>query len=677
MMQYYCPSLTQISRLKTREVTIGQLKIGNGHPIRVQTMTTTDTLDTMATVEQTIRCIEAGAELVRITAPSKKEAENLLNIKNELRRRGYDTPIVADIHFTPNAAEIAARIVEKVRINPGNYVDKKKFELIEYSDQDYAEEIERITERFTPLVLICKEHGTAMRIGTNHGSLSDRIMSRYGDTPMGMVESAMEFLRVARANDYHNIVLSMKASNPQVMVQAYRLLIQQMQLEFNECYPLHLGVTEAGDGEDGRVKSAAGIGTLLEDGIGDTVRVSLTEDPEFEIPVCRDLVKRYTHPTNSDINNTIAGVIPPVQKLSYDPFVYKRRSSVAVSNVGASQVPVVIADFSKIEKIEPSHLTSIGYTYDAVTDKWNIGDQAADYIFTGHQLIHFELPGTLKVIAYPATWAAQSSSDKYIPIFDIAGYDSETQKHPKQNFVMMDCFSDETPINDFTHLDAVANDPTVILCLSSKHKNAMPAMRRMFMALQEKQINNPVVITIDSDWNTTDEHLIHFATEAGALLLDGFGDGLCFGLTSKSYDAQTANASKDTSGRNYNSNASVEAFINATAFTILQATRTRISKTEYISCPSCGRTLFNLQETTAKIRSVTNHLKGVKIAIMGCIVNGPGEMADADFGYVGSGPGKITLYKGKEVVKKNVDSEIAVDELIHLLKEHDAWVDPA
>ena len=671
MMQYYCPSLTQISRLKTREVTIGHLKIGNGHPIRVQTMTTTDTLDTAATVEQTIRCIEAGAELVRITAPSKKEAENLLNIKNELRARGYDTPIVADIHFTPNAAEIAARIVEKVRINPGNYVDKKKFELIEYSDQDYAEEIERITERFTPLVLICKEHGTAMRIGTNHGSLSDRIMSRYGDTPMGMVESAMEFLRIARANDYHNIVLSMKASNPQVMVQAYRLLIQQMQLEFNECYPLHLGVTEAGDGEDGRVKSAAGIGTLLEDGIGDTIRVSLTEDPEFEIPVCRDLVKRYTQEPSNNI-----GAIPPVQKLTYDPFVYKRRPSIAISNVGASQVPIVIADFSKIEKIEPAHLTAIGYTYDALTDKWNIGDQAADYIFTGHQLINFELPGTLKVIVYPGTWAAQNSPDKYIPIFDIAGYATETAKHPKQNFVMMDCFSDETPINDFTHLEAVANDPTAILCLSSKHKNAMPAMRRMFMELQEKQINNPVVITIDSGWNTTDEHLIHFATEAGALLLDGFGDGLCFGLTSKSYAAQIANASKDTSGRNYNSNSSVEAFINATAFTILQATRTRISKTEYISCPSCGRTLFNLQETTAKIRSVTNHLKGVKIAIMGCIVNGPGEMADADFGYVGSGPGKITLYKGKEVVKKNVDSEIAVDELILLLKAHDAWVDP-
>src|SRR5919202_1157347 len=292
-MQFYCESLTAYKRLKTREVTVGNLLIGNGNPIRLQTMTTTDTMDTLGTVEQSIRCIEAGAELVRITAPSKKDAENLFNIKNELRKRGYNTPLVADIHFTPNAAEIAARIVEKVRVNPGNYVDKKKFELIEYTDADYAEEIERIRDRFTPLVKICKEYGTAMRIGTNHGSLSDRIMSRYGDTPMGMVESAMEFLRIARSESYHNIVLSMKSSNPQVMVQAYRLLIQQMRSEFNECYPLHLGVTEAGDGEDGRVKSGIGIGTLLEEGIGGTIRVSLTEDPEFEIPVCRDLVKRY------------------------------------------------------------------------------------------------------------------------------------------------------------------------------------------------------------------------------------------------------------------------------------------------------------------------------------------------------------------------------------------------
>ncbi|HEY1871565.1 MAG TPA: (E)-4-hydroxy-3-methylbut-2-enyl-diphosphate synthase, partial [Chitinophagaceae bacterium] len=292
-MQFYCESIYQYKRLKTREVKVGHLLLGNLHPIRVQTMTTTDTMDTLATVEQSIRCIEAGSELIRITAPSKREAENLLNIKNELRKRGYATPIVADIHFTPNAAEIAARIVEKVRVNPGNYIDKKKFETIEYSDAEYQEEIDRIRERFTPLVKICKEYGTAMRIGTNHGSLSDRIMSRYGDTPIGMVESAMEFLRIARDENYHQIMLSMKSSNPQVMVHAYRLLVKTMFDEFGECYPLHLGVTEAGDGEDGRIKSAVGIGTLLEDGLGDTIRVSLTEDPELEIPVCKDLVKRY------------------------------------------------------------------------------------------------------------------------------------------------------------------------------------------------------------------------------------------------------------------------------------------------------------------------------------------------------------------------------------------------
>ena len=292
-MELFAESLTSYKRLKTREVRVGDLLIGNNHPVRVQTMTTTDTMDTIATVQQTIRCIEAGAELVRITAPSKKDAENLLNIKNELHKRGYNVPLIADIHFTPNAAEVAARIIEKVRVNPGNYVDKKKFEQIEYSDTEYLEEIERIRERFTPLVKICKEYGTAMRIGTNHGSLSDRIMSRYGDTPIGMVESAMEFLRICRDENFHQIILSMKASNPQVMVQAYRLLIKTMDDEFDEIYPLHLGVTEAGDGEEGRIKSAVGIGTLMEDGIGDTIRVSLTEDPEFEIPVCRDIVKRY------------------------------------------------------------------------------------------------------------------------------------------------------------------------------------------------------------------------------------------------------------------------------------------------------------------------------------------------------------------------------------------------
>lgn len=669
-MQLYCPSLTEYKRLATREVNIGGLLLGNFHPIRLQTMTTTDTMDTIGTVEQSIRCIEAGAELVRITAPSKKEAENLLNIKNELRKRGYATPLVADIHFTPNAAEIAARIVEKVRVNPGNYVDKKKFEQIDYTDAEYLEEIDRIRERFTPLVSICKEYSTAMRIGTNHGSLSDRIMSRYGDTPMGMVESAMEFLRIARGESYHNIVLSMKASNPQVMVQAYRLLIQQMDAEFGECYPLHLGVTEAGDGEDGRVKSAAGIGTLLEDGIGDTVRVSLTEDPEFEIPVCRDLVKRYEQ------RNTTTISIPAIEKIPYNPFQYQRRESFAVGNIGDKHVPVVIADLSKLETITPEHLEDIGYSYDEALDKWNISDAAADYIFTGHQLLNFALPGTLQVLVYPATWMEATDKEKYFPVFDASGYVQAEQKSGTKNFVMVDCFNDETSINNFTHLDEIGNDPSVVICLSSTNQHSMPAVRRMFMELMNRQIKNPVVILNDSNWKTTDEHLIHFSTECGALLLDGFGDGICLGMTAPSYKLQSGNT-QDTSGRNYISNTTVEQFINSTAFTILQATRTRISKTEYISCPSCGRTLFDLQETTAKIRSVTNHLKGVKIAIMGCIVNGPGEMADADFGYVGSGVGKITLYKGKDIMKRNIDSEIAVDELIILLKENDAWVEPA
>jgi len=667
-MQLYCNSLTQYKRLQTREVGIGDLLLGNGHPIRLQTMTTTDTMDTIGTVEQSIRCIEAGAELVRITAPSKKEAENLFNIKNELHKRGYHTPLVADIHFTPNAAEIAARIVEKVRVNPGNYVDKKKFELLEYTDAEYIEEIERIRERFTPLVKICREYGTAMRIGTNHGSLSDRIMSRYGDTPMGMVESAMEFLRIARNESYHNIVLSMKASNPQVMVQAYRLLIQQMDAEFGECYPLHLGVTEAGDGEDGRVKSAAGIGTLLEDGIGDTIRVSLTEDPEFEIPVCKDLVKRY-----QGIGLTETS-IPSIKKIPYSPFTYQRRESFEVGNIGSKQVPVVIADLSKLNKIKPADLESIGYQYNENLDKWNISDLAADYVFTGNQLLDFALPGTLKVITYPAAWALATDKEKYFPIYEASGFVAAELKHTK-NFVLFDCFSDETTVNDFTYLDELANDPSVVLCLSSRQRHAMPAVRRMFMELENRNINNPVVLVVDSHWNTTDEHLIHFATEAGALLLDGFGDGVCFGLTTGGYEQLAGNKSS-TSGRNYMNNATVEQFINSTAFTILQATRTRISKTEYISCPSCGRTLFDLQETTARIREVTNHLKGVKIAIMGCIVNGPGEMADADFGYVGSGVGRITLYKGKEIVKRNVESEVAVDELINLLKEHGAWVEP-
>ncbi|MEP7163893.1 MAG: (E)-4-hydroxy-3-methylbut-2-enyl-diphosphate synthase [Ferruginibacter sp.] len=653
-MQLYCESLTGYKRLLTREVKVGNLLMGANHPIRVQTMTTTDTMDTVATVEQSIRCIEAGAELVRITAPSKNEAENLQNIKDELRKRGYDTPLVADIHFTPNAAEIAARIVEKVRVNPGNYVDKKKFEQIEYTDEEYAEEIERIRERFTPLVRICKEHGTAMRIGTNHGSLSDRIMSRYGDTANGMVESAMEFLRIARSEDFHNIVLSMKSSNPLVMVQAYRLLINHMMTEFGECYPLHLGVTEAGDGEDGRIKSAIGIGTLLEDGIGDTIRVSLTEDPEFEIPVCKDLVKRYEK--RSPVSNN---QLPVIDKLPYDPFEYKRRETFEVSNVGHKHVPIVVADLSKLENITTTDLESIGYTYDEASDKWLIGDAAADYIFC-NEVLSFELPGTLKVLLFHQQWAVAPDKEKYVLLLDTYEYMDDTiPRSASVNFVMIDCYNGGTVDKDIDKILAkIRTDKTAVICLSSPNSNSMQSIRRMYVELINNAVKNPAIVICDSSHGTNDESLIHYAVETGALLIDGFGDGLCLG--------------------NHYGNKAIAPqpkLLNSIAFGILQATRTRISKTEYISCPSCGRTLFDLQETTAKIRAVTNHLKGVKIAIMGCIVNGPGEMADADFGYVGSGVGKITLYRGKEVVKRNVASEVAVDELINLLKESDAWVE--
>ncbi|MCW3120565.1 MAG: 4-hydroxy-3-methylbut-2-en-yl diphosphate synthase [Flavipsychrobacter sp.] len=658
-MMQYCASLTEYVRLKTKEVKIGNLAIGNGNPIRIQTMTTTDTMDTAATVAQTIRCIEAGAELVRITAPSKKEAENLLNIKNELRAKGYDTPLIADIHFTPNAAEIAARIIEKVRVNPGNYIDKKKFDFIDYTDDAYAAEVSRIRERFTPLVKICKEYGTAMRIGTNHGSLSDRIMSRYGDTPIGMVESAMEFLRIARDESYHQVVLSMKSSNPLVMVQAYRLLIQQMDQEFGELYPLHLGVTEAGDGEDGRIKSAIGIGTLLEDGIGDTIRVSLTEDPEFEIPVCRDIVKRYTHRSGHE---PIAEFTKP--ELPYSTFADKRRETVAVKNTGAHSVPVVAADYSKKEDLGVTSLQPIGYTYNEQTDKWGINDAAADYVYTGSRLLAFALPGTLQVICDHAAWVNAPDKTKYHPLIKQEDYIDTQVASDELHFVAVDAHHVADGL-----VDKVRHHSAVVLIVHSTNAHAMASVRRFLAALMEQGIKCPVLLKIESNEDNVDDQLIHYAAEAGGLLLDGFGDGIW--LSNQPGGPQN----KQVSGRTYLEVKSNEQFLNNTAFYILQATRTRISKTEYISCPSCGRTLFDLQETTAKIRAATHHLKGVKIAIMGCIVNGPGEMADADFGYVGSGPGKITLYKGKDVMKRNVPSEIAVSELIQLLKDNEAWVE--
>ncbi|RJQ62879.1 MAG: 4-hydroxy-3-methylbut-2-en-1-yl diphosphate synthase [Stygiobacter sp.] len=634
----YCNSLTKYSRLVTREVSIGDIPLGGKNPIRIQSMTTTDTMNTIATVEQSIRMINAGCEYVRITAPSLKEAENLRNIKEELRKRGYKAPLIADIHFTPNAAELAARIVEKVRVNPGNYVDKKKFQTIEYSDSEYQEELERIRERFTPLVKICKEYGTAMRIGTNHGSLSDRIMSRYGDTPLGMVESALEFLRICEDENYRSIVLSMKASNTQVMVQAYRLLIAKMHEEGMN-YPLHLGVTEAGDGEDGRIKSAVGIGTLLEDGIGDTIRVSLTEEPEFESPVAISLASRYA-------NREMHKPITEIDESPKSPFNYERRESFEVAGVGGTTVPKVFADFSNTAIQTYDELKEIGYSYDAVTDKWNMADTACDFLFLGNNDLSFDAPTNLKLVYTFEKWNSRENKTKGFPYFNsLESYINSPAKSFVLNFVELNSLSTFS-----SQLSTIANDKTVVLVITTNNLHGMADQRRIFFELIKQQIKNPVILK--RSYSTQEEETrLYSSTDLGALLIDGFGDGVWL----------ESNLSKN--------------FINRTLFGILQACRTRISKTEYISCPSCGRTLFDLVEVTNKIRKRTEHLKGVKIAVMGCIVNGPGEMADADYGYVGSGVGKITLYRGKEVLKRNIGSENALDELIGLIKEDGNWVE--
>jgi (E)-4-hydroxy-3-methylbut-2-enyl-diphosphate synthase len=633
----YCVSLYDYHRFKTRNVKVGEVGIGGDNRIRVQSMTTTDTMDTQATVAQSIRMIDAGCELVRITAPSKNEALNLENIKQKLRDKGFNTPLVADIHFTPNAAELAATIVEKVRVNPGNYADKKKFEEIEYTDKTYQSELARIRERFIPLVQICKENGTAMRIGTNHGSLSDRILSRYGDTPLGMVESAMEFLRICREFEYHNVVLSMKASNPQVMVQAYRLLVNHMMKEGMN-YPLHLGVTEAGDGEDGRIKSAVGIGTLLEDGLGDTIRVSLTEDPEAEIPVAKLLVDRYAFRSTRPIE--------PVP-MATNPFEYQRRSTREVLNVGDKNVPRVIIDFSQRDEISAASLFAVGYMYSKKLDKWNIADNACDFIYAGSKEVNFEVPGTLGIIHPLKTYKKQAHKDRRYPLLSIADWKKESEKLRTTCFVMAELADLSSEF--IKQIDKTNN---VVLVLTASNSHGMPEQRAAIWKLMNANCRIPVILMRSYQTAKPDIFMMASSIDFGALLLDGMGDGV-FPVAPRIPLIS----------------------VNDTQFGILQATRTRISKTEYISCPSCGRTLFDLQETTANIRSRTSHLKGLKIGIMGCIVNGPGEMADADYGYVGTGVGKITLYKAKEVVKKNVPSENAVDELIKLIKQHGDWVE--
>lgn len=652
----YCNSKLTYSRFKTREVKIGHIPMGGQNPIRIQSMTTVDTMDTLGSVEQTIRMVDAGCEYVRITAPSIKEAENLAHIKKELRARGYEVPLVADIHFTPNAAEVAARIVEKVRVNPGNYADKKKFDQIDYTDSAYQAELDRIYKKFAPLVHICKEHGTALRIGTNHGSLSDRIMSRYGDTPEGMVESAMEFIRICEDLRFYNLCVSMKSSNPMVMVQAYRLLVERMIAE-NMNYPLHLGVTEAGDGEDGRIKSAVGIGTLLEDGLGDTVRVSLTEEPEKEAPVAIALVNRYSKRKAALESSPQKEIIT----LTEDTRTTAYASREVNTFVGGSLVPRVIIDISSKNLRDPFILSEVGYKYDAINDKYHMGDQSVDFVYLADQLPSFTMPGNLKQLYNYTTWLQIENKSNIHPLYSLADFHTAKVKDMALNIVRIS--NDDLNSVAFSNLQL---DSTVVFLLETTHTHGMADQRQFFVNLQAIGIDNPVIIRRSyrvedfsgpvGDFMNPEEPIskiqLYAATDLGALLIDGLGSGIWI-------DSPATPTDK----------------LASISFGILQATRSRISKTEYISCPSCGRTLFDLQETTQMIRARTNHLKGLKIGIMGCIVNGPGEMADADYGYVGAGPDKITLYRGQEVVKRNVSSANALDELIGIIKSDGLWVD--
>ena len=615
--------------MKTRVVNIGKIPLGGDYPVRIQSMTTTDTMDTAATVEQTISLANVGCEYVRITAPSINEAKNLAEIKKELKKRGYDVPLIADIHYTPKAAEVAAQIVEKVRINPGNYVDKKKFQIKEYDDSEYQAELERIEQRFAPLVKICKENGTAMRIGANHGSLSDRIMSRYGDTPQGMVESALEFVKICEKYDYRDIVISMKASNARVMVAAYRLLIQRME-ELGMNYPIHLGVTEAGDGLDGRIKSAIGIGALLAEGIGDTIRVSLTEPPEAEIPVAQKIISLFGKNGRITSNEIF-------KRETNDFLTYKKRKSFPVAGIGGTNPAKVISGFTNQTKINDAQLAELGI--DISENKFHrMKTDAPDFLAIKNS----------NGIALENVLNRTDDEKIRVPVFTF----EEIKIDEINSHVIIKIKLEEIYDNK---LSALVNNPNVIFMLSSSSdkKLFLNEFKKIFSEFEKSGVENPVILFGEFDFDDEEMLAISSAVNLGALLLDGYGDAIW--INSKKHSLKK---------------------MNDIAFTILQSARVRITKTEYIACPSCGRTLFDLVETTNKIRKATNHLTGLKIGIMGCIVNGPGEMADADYGYVGAGPGKITLYKGQQAIKKNIDAENALEELIALIKENGDWKEP-
>lgn len=606
-------------RRKSSETKIGNTPLGGDNPIRVQSMTNTNTNDTDASVAQVIKIVEAGGDYVRLTAQGVREAENLRNIKEQVRSKGFDTPLIADIHFNPRAAFAAAQVVEKVRINPGNFVDRQKsFQTFEYTDEEYAQEIEKIRAKLIPLLDICKEHKTAIRIGVNHGSLSDRIMSRYGDTPEGMVESCMEFLRICLAENFTDIVISMKTSNTIVMTQSVKMLIAQMEKEGLN-FPLHLGVTEAGDGEDGRIKSAVGIGSLLVDGIGDTIRVSLSEDPEFEIPVARKLVnyvkEKEGHPH-----------IDAEVYVNYSPLSTDRRETYEVLNIGGEKLPVVISDRQKGDFTFNPHFMP-------------------DYIYLGKNRSE-KAPKAIPSIIDAEIWIGEENT---FPVYRKNNFsDIESSKSPL-NFLELS-YPELTP----DVLKLLSTNETIVLIMTTSHQNGLGEQRAIVHMLLNNGCKTPVIIRRDYAENEDEDIQIKASVDLGAILLDGFGNGVM--LTNEGSITQ-----KD---------------IDKYSFGILQAARVRTSKTEYISCPSCGRTLFDLQTTVAKVKEATSHLKHLKIGIMGCIVNGPGEMADADYGYVGAEKGKITLYKKKDCIDKNIPSEQAVDRLVELIKSHGDWVDP-
>ena len=595
---------------------IGDTPMGGDFPIRIQSMANVSTMDTDAAVAQAIRMIEAGAEYVRFTAQGEREARNLGEIRERLNERGYTTPLVADIHFNPRAADVAAERVEKVRINPGNYVDKvKTFSHVEYTDEEYAAEIEKIRARFVPFLNICKAHGTAIRIGVNHGSLSDRIMSRYGDTPEGMVASCMEFLRICRDEDFPDVVISIKASNTVVMVRTVRLLVRTMEAE-GMCYPLHLGVTEAGDGEDGRIKSAVGIGALLADGIGDTIRVSLSEDPEAELPVARKLVDYILE---REGHRPIDAVMAP----GFDAVALERRATRVVENIGGSNPPVVISDRSHGD---------FEFDYDALPDYIYIGKEDPD-----------NLPDNFRLLVDAHFWKDRPNA---FPCFIASEIEELREYNAPLKFIRL-TYADLTE----RVIEVLKADKNVVVTLSTHHPNGVGEQRAAMHKLLMAGCDVPVILHRDYPEPDVESLRLKSAADLGALLLDGFGDGLM--LRDEKVEALIADRCM---------------------FGILQATRARISKTEYISCPSCGRTLYDLQTTIARIKEATSRLKGLKIGIMGCIVNGPGEMADADYGYVGAGRGQISLYKGKECVLRNIPEDEAVERLVQLIKENGDWV---